>query len=185
MANSLGQVNTIVVLMLENASFDRMLGFMQTDDYPIEGLTGNETVPEDPTDPNSPRVLVTTGVSYRGSFDVVPGDDRTAIDPAHDVPSVRDQLFRGSATGAPTNEGFIWSYAKLPGNTPMHARSIVQCFAPNKLPVLTTLARDFAICDHWFSSLPGPTWPNRLFVHAATSGGHVDNNYYPDDYDVD
>jgi phospholipase C len=41
------------------------------------------------------------------------------------------------------------------------------------LPVLQTLAESFAICDRWFSSLPGPTWPNRFFVHSGTSLGHV------------
>jgi phospholipase C len=44
-------------------------------------------------------------------------------------------------------------------------------FSPEQLPVLTALAREFAVCDHWFSSLPGPTCPNRFFVHAGSSGG--------------
>jgi phospholipase C len=41
------------------------------------------------------------------------------------------------------------------------------------LPALHTLAESFTICDHWFASLPGPTWPNRLFVHSGTSIGRV------------
>ncbi len=41
------------------------------------------------------------------------------------------------------------------------------------LPVLHTLAENFAICDHWYSSLPGPTWPNRFFIHSGTGNGHV------------
>lgn len=47
----------------------------------------------------------------------------------------------------------------------------MKCYSPEQLPVLTTLAREFAVCDHWFSSVPGPTWPNRFFVHTASSGG--------------
>jgi len=47
----------------------------------------------------------------------------------------------------------------------------MKCFTPAQLPVLTTLAKEFALCDHWFSSMPGPTWPNRFFVHAASAGG--------------
>src|SRR5205809_2504371 len=43
-----------------------------------------------------------------------------------------------------------------------------------ELPVLHKLAEHFLICDHWFSSVPGPTWPNRFFVHSGTSLGHVD-----------
>jgi phospholipase C len=40
---------------------------------------------------------------------------------------------------------------------------------------LSTLARAFAVCDEWFCSVPGQTLPNRDFVHAATSCGHVNN----------
>jgi phospholipase C len=47
----------------------------------------------------------------------------------------------------------------------------MNCFAPAKLNVLTTLAKQYAVCDHWYSSVPGPTIPNRGYVHAATSAG--------------
>jgi phospholipase C len=49
----------------------------------------------------------------------------------------------------------------------------MKCFDPSRLPVLARLAQEFAICDHWFSSLPGPTHPNRWFVHCGTSGGYA------------
>jgi phospholipase C len=51
----------------------------------------------------------------------------------------------------------------------------MKCFSPEQLPVLTTLAKEFAICDRWFSSMPGPTWPNRFFIHAGSSGGLDDS----------
>lgn len=47
----------------------------------------------------------------------------------------------------------------------------MKCMAPSTIPVLSTLAREFAVRDGWYSSVPGPTWPNRFFVHAATSKG--------------
>jgi len=47
----------------------------------------------------------------------------------------------------------------------------LKCFAPEQLPVLTALAEEFAICDNWHASMPGPTWPNRMFVHAGSSCG--------------
>src|SRR5258705_13890245 len=50
----------------------------------------------------------------------------------------------------------------------------MKCFDPLKLPALTALAKEFSVCDKWFSSVPGPTLPNRAFAHAATSLGHVD-----------
>src|SRR5207253_2886971 len=42
------------------------------------------------------------------------------------------------------------------------------CFSPSDLPVLNQLAREFVLCDRWFSSLPGPTWPNRFWIHGAS-----------------
>src|SRR5690348_13629502 len=51
----------------------------------------------------------------------------------------------------------------------------MKCYAPDQLPVLTTLAQEFTVCDRWFASMPGPTWPNRFFVHAASSAGLDDS----------
>jgi phospholipase C len=59
----------------------------------------------------------------------------------------------------------------------------MQCFPPDSLPVLTTLARQFGLCTRWFSSVPGQTWPNRFFVHCATSKGFIDNSLLHD-YDM-
>lgn len=53
---------------------------------------------------------------------------------------------------------------------------VLQCYDPGELQVLTNLARNFAVCDHWFSSIPGPTLPNRLFAHTGTSNGRLDNS---------
>jgi phospholipase C len=53
----------------------------------------------------------------------------------------------------------------------------MKCFDPARLPALTTLANEFVLCDRWFASLPAQTWPNRFFVHAATSGGFADNQF--------
>jgi phospholipase C len=56
----------------------------------------------------------------------------------------------------------------------------MNCFEPVQLPVLSTLAQNFVLCDHWFADVPGPTMPNRAFVHAATSQGYTWNaNWKP------
>jgi phospholipase C len=73
---------------------------------------------------------------------------------------------------SPNNSGFIASYRKIGAPRP---KSVMESFDPRQLPVLTMLAREFAVCDNWFSSMPGPTWPNRFFVHAASSGGLDDS----------
>ena len=44
------------------------------------------------------------------------------------------------------------------------------------LPVLSALARAYAVCDHWYCSAPTETLPNRAFACAATSQGHVDDH---------
>src|SRR5262249_17616452 len=128
---------------------------------------------------------VTRDAAYVGDFNLDPNEDDTFVDPSHEVPSVHNQLFRGSPDGKPSNEGFVWDYSQQKKNTVLHSGNILKCYAPDSLPVVTALAREFAICDHWHASIPGPTWPNRLFVHAATSAGHVDNQFHEDDYNID
>ena len=54
-------------------------------------------------------------------------------------------------------------------------KELMGCYAPASTPVLRTLAEEFVLCDRWFSSVPGPTWPNRYYLHAATSDGIADN----------
>jgi phospholipase C len=79
------------------------------------------------------------------------------------------------------NSGFVANYAtttdELTGLPPQSAwGDVMSCFdTPSQLPVLYQLATEFAVCDHWYSSLPGLTWPNRFFVHGASSSG-MDKN---------
>jgi phospholipase C len=68
----------------------------------------------------------------------------------------------------PTKTGFAADYAV--NSDPGNPGEPMRCFAPQNLPVLNALAKEFVVCDHWFSAMAGPTEPNRMFVHAATSG---------------
>ena len=69
----------------------------------------------------------------------------------------------------------------LPYITQAPPSDVMQCFdTANQLPVMYDLATQFKVCDNWFSSLPGPTWPNRDFVHCATSGGLDDSPTQPE-----
>src|SRR5215813_9602917 len=97
MAN-LDKISKIIVLMLENGSFDHKLGFLKSADYPIDGLDGSETVPLDPTIAGSPEIKVTSDASYRGDFDLAANDahHKSFIDPNHEAADVHEQLFRGS-----------------------------------------------------------------------------------------
>jgi phospholipase C len=160
-------IEYLYVLMLENRSFDHMLGFseiMGTDPETgqpsaINGLTGAESN------------------SFNGTtYPVTPGADQVMpTDPSHEFPAVVEQLCgkgiqypHGGPCPPVNNSGFVASYLDSGGHDP---REIMQCYTPAQLPVLNALAREFVVCDNWHASLPGPTWPNRMFVHAASSGG--------------
>jgi phospholipase C len=52
---------------------------------------------------------------------------------------------------------------------------IMGCFTPEAVPVLSALAKGYAVCDQWFASVPTETLPNRAFACAATSQGHMDD----------
>jgi phospholipase C len=152
----------IVCLMMENRSFDHMLGFLRSMTYPIEGLAGSESN----LDADGTSVAVTTDAINFG--DLTP-------DPGHSHFDVIQQLFSGSSavTATPSNTGFVKNYGTITNNVDSSHR-IMKCFSRTKLPILSTLAQLFCVCDHWFSSVPGPTFPNRAFAHAATSIGRVD-----------
>jgi phospholipase C len=185
MANQLVRIKHIVQLMLENRSFDQMLGFLyegkkSTTGQPFEGLTGNESNPDDSR--NQVKVFkISTATSKHPYF--MPG-----ADPGEGFFNTNIQLFSTDdpAPGAkPTNDGFVKNFKNaiasdlrkhfsdsLPGTEPAH---IMGMYTPEMLPVMSTLARGFAVCDHWFASAPTQTLPNRAFAGAATSLGFLDN----------
>jgi phospholipase C len=173
-------IQHVVVLMLENRSFDHMLGYMKAEIPSLDGVDGTQWNPEDASNPVA-RVSVSNDAGY---LDLL-------ADPSHWTPDVLDQIYSvykcgtkpPNLPGVGPNMSFVANYSYRNNNSIPDARKIMRCFDPQKLPALTTLAREFAICDSWYSSLPGQTWPNRMFVHAATSDGNIDNNLY--DYDVD
>jgi len=160
------KIKHVVVLMLENRSFDHLCGYLREGNPDIRGVFGTEYNDLHPGGDEPGRVPISDDAPYVP--DLNPG-------PGHDVRDVRTQLYAGGDGKTIANLGFVYDYSRQAGVSPTEAGRVMQCFAPSKLPVLTTLARAFALCDAWHSSLPGPTWPNRLFVHCATSGGFIDN----------
>ena len=160
-------IEHLFVLMLENRSFDHMLGFSK--------IAGTDAKTGEPTTIHA--LSGTESNSWNGSnYPVTEGADLTMpTDPSHEFPFIVEQLCGAGATypsGGPyppiDNSGFVASYMASGGQNPAE---IMKCYAPDQLPVLMALASEFVVCDHWHASLPGPTWPNRMFVHAASSGG--------------
>ncbi len=209
------RVEHVFVLMLENRSFDHMLGFRyagSTSDPGSsgghghgggqghghghdndgqgqgdqgggnDGKNGTAALPcNDGFDPEvnqNEGVLVQTGADYS-----LRGIDS---DPGHEFGDTltslcgKGALYKPVPGGYPRidNSGFIENYRHptspdgKPASTP---ERIMRCFEPSRLPVLNALADEFVVCDNWFSSLPGPTFPNRFFAMAATSGGLDDS----------
>lgn len=171
------KIKHVFVLMLENRAFDHMLGF--------SGITGND-INGQPTSIEGINPLVNKNINPVNGQDVfvsTPADfylKNVDVDPGHEFEHTLTSLCGAGAIynpvpgGYPTinNSGFIENYIENNASSPDR---IMSCFTPQQLPILNTLAKEFAVCDNWFSSLPGPTFPNRFFLLAGTSGG-LDNS---------
>ena len=193
------RIEHIVVLMMENRSFDHLVGFLDHDnpDYPrLDRL--DVSCPRYPWLPFGPRVR--------------PAPDALAVlgtDPDHSHEAVMDQLY--PRAGKPTMTGFVDSFAyKIKHGTrrrmswwqkafarvtelfsrlfhrkqpiPATADEIMRCFPPGEIPVLGHLAKQFGSLVAWHASVPGETWPNRQYAHAATSHGtsNIEIGFYED-----
>lgn len=159
-------IKHVVVLMLENRSFDHMLGGMTRFDPSVEGVLRD-------------------GKSY---FNVGPNGKEYFQQPGaqdeilnqRDLDHEHDGTVEEIGSAASPMSGFVERFIKrYPNATQAELQQVMAYFdfgddpADDTLPALHTLARHFTVCDHWFSSMPGPTWPNRFFVHSGTCLGHV------------
>jgi phospholipase C len=204
---SASHIEHVVVLMLENRSFDHLLGTLPG----VEGvLDASGNVRDDlfnladPVDPASERFPPKIGARFAVPADEVKGPYGG---PSHSYPAATEQLFGvdtvtgdgtettpyhggAPATTPPTNSGFVKSFtgelsgamgsaavlaearkAAAVGKGEDPLQEVMEVFTADQLPAIHTLAQEFCVCDHWFSELPGPTEPNRLFTHAGTSTG--------------
>jgi phospholipase C len=171
--NALNAIKHVFVLMLENRSFDHM--------FALSGIPGIHAATA--ADSNS-----FNGVTYHfqgGAPESMPND------PLHGFCDVLMQLCGAGADcsnaspyPARTNSGFVEDYATttiesgLFEHKPLpvadYGKVMLGVDTPVQTPALYTLATEFALCDTYYSSLPGPTWPNRFFVHGASSDGMAD-----------
>ena len=62
-----------------------------------------------------------------------------------------------------------------------YAQQVMQSHTPEQLPVLNGLAKHYAVCDMWFSSIPSQTNTNRAFAFCGTSMGLTDNGFLEED----
>ena len=161
MSGTLDHLKHIVVVMMSGRSFDHMLGSLKAEDPRIDGLLGTESNP----DSTGALVAVQPLAEYQGQLDP---------DPGHHFADVNFQLFGATIVDAatPTMTGFVNSYFQKQQDI-KHSHQIMYYFPAPKLPVLTTLAKKYAVFNYWFASVPGPVIPNRAFAHYGTSFGHI------------
>lgn len=197
------QIKNIVFLMLENRSLDNLLGWLYEDTKPehvfpldsckdYEGLqTGKHTNP----DVNGNPVPVTKitdivwremrsngwGVPYSDPYEALrayPVDIRA---PWYSWYGVMNQFYGNQHTidrlpdpgTPPAMQGFFQDY--YTSGKKWNCHDILWTYTPSQLTVINSLARNFAISDRWFSSVPSDTNPNRAYSLCGTSLGRESN----------
>lgn len=168
------RIEHVIVLMMENRSFDHMFGFLDHPNPEFERLEPNQYTNQDR--PDGPA----HGVNDDANYEI--------RSPGHEHEDVMLQLFgdgtsapdfrpkkEGSSWGERHNRGFARDYHLQKSSEP--GDGVMRCFTPDKIPVMASLAKQYPLCTRWFCSLPGATLPNRHFAVAGTSHGRVNNNY--------
>ena len=180
---SLPQIEHVVYLMLENRSLDNLLGWLYADAQPGRvipaGSAGYDGVARIP-----PRTLPYKSSTYPILRGV--GDDGTTVpnlDPNEAYESVLNQMFGdgnntvntpppdGTVAGM---QGFLRDF-EASWETTDEWLQITATYTPSDLPVINGLARQYAVSDRWFCSMPTQTNPNRAFSLCGTSLGRLTN----------
>jgi phospholipase C len=171
-------IDTVVVCMMENRSFDSHFGWLAQDAGYLERgrsrygrgfhVDGTQSVtylaPDGMAVETYRRVTADDSDPWRGCGHSIPG---------HSWDEGRAQRDGGFLARGSGNDIFGLSY-----------------FDGADLPVYHELARRFTVCDRWHASLLGPTFPNREYLLSAQSGGkkgnaHPDRHGFPWDTVVD
>jgi len=171
------RIEHVVYLMLENRSFDHVLGWLYEQgetgirfvghDKPFDGLKP-EMNNLNPRNGNQP---VYVQKYMKGDFGQEENLDFLPNDPYHDKSDVMRQFFFDHRDGyaqrrKPDMGGFVWNNG---------VEEVMWSYTPQQLPVLNGLAAQFAVSDEWFSSMPGATDPNRAFAFTGSAMGTLNN----------
>lgn len=148
------KIKNVVVLMMENKSFDQMLGSIKKLKPELEGV-----------DEKDERF----NLDFKGNkiYQKVTTEKQFHLDPLHEVANVKKQLSNN-------NGGFVQDFiTNYPNSTAEERQEVMAYYPTGFLPALHALAAAYTICDHWFSAVPGPTWTNRFFMLSGTSLGRI------------
>ena len=160
LGKTLGErIKHVIVLMEENRSFDHFFGFAAKL-LGVDGVKGDEFNLKNLNDPSQGKVTINSESPYCG-----------LCDPDHGTPPTTSKVYglgNASAGDPATMDGFI-AFEEAKGHAHLDWCGVMSMFPPERIPVITTLAQEFAIMDRFFAAHPGPTWPNRMYALSATS----------------
>ena len=202
MKSNIEKIDHVVVLMLENRSFDNLLGWLRHSNkgkQKVNGVVGKKLSNPIPPYANRPVGVDSIPVGKADMKDMTipnpdPGEEYSHVNTQLYGQIIPDQnryleaskakrpynLPRVLPEKAPMN-GFVTDYIETLQNEldrPVafdDYKIIMDCFPEEAVPVMSSLAKEYAVFDAWFSSVPSQTLCNRSFMHAATSHGYVLN----------
>ncbi|MCR9166577.1 MAG: hypothetical protein NXI35_38285 [bacterium] len=157
------EIKHLLVLMLENNSFDHVLGYVEPFGTLVQRPMVNEY--DEHCYKSQPQVELS------GSTPTPPGDP----DPPHNTDDALYQIYGTKTPGldaVPQGRWFVDSFMGSNTTGGQGPQWPLTAYATGQLPCLHALAQDFTVMTRWFSSVPGPTGPNRLFAMCGTSGGY-------------
>ena len=110
------------------------------------------------------------------------------VSPHHSIVWTSEQVYGLPKGTVPSNDddrtmdGFVYSYAdNFEGKTTPEAleqgATVMKCFSPDHIPIMTNLSMEYGVFDGWFASVPGPTMVNRAYAGSGTSDGMGTNDY--------
>lgn len=155
---SLSDIQTIVIVIMENRSFDHMLGYLSLDEgMSVEGLKNDAAW-------QASFANAWEGKSYP-LFRIAPGA-APCSDPQHDQVSIACQI---NTPAAGRMGGFVESFKRYSNPVPADPSGVMGYFDARSVPAFDFLAKNYCVCDHWFSALPLGTQANRLMAMAGQS----------------
>lgn len=158
-------IDHIIVVMMENRSFDHYFQKL-----PASGQTDVDVAPDDFSNPSADGTK---------QVPIHRDTQHCFVDTAHGWDAVHRQYNDGAMDGFVVTNQSEHENA-LPENFPVNlldGERAMTYYEPADLPFLHWAASTFAMGDRYFCSLLGPTWPNRMFLYAATSWGEIANNF--------
>jgi len=172
-AQRLRSLQHIVVVMMENRSFDHMLGYLRSEGMTeVDGLTGTEFNVDDRGVKRFVHAFDAEAQRVQRRGEAL----QKKLDPDHSPRGVRVQLGPGYGR-AGTNGGFVRSFIESRNPRDDVERALYDVpmgyYTSKDVPVYDHLARQFCVCDAWHAAIPGDTWPNRLFALCGQAGPKV------------